>query len=114
MVWVGIMESQQPSFAGPPGRALICIDEQSRQVTVKGRAVAVTPTEFRILAALMSRPGEALARNELARLAISDAIVGDRTVDVHLASLRRKLGSAGQCIKAVRGVGYRFDFGRES
>jgi DNA-binding response OmpR family regulator len=109
MIWVDIMESQEPSFAAPPGKSLISIDEQSRQVTVKGRTVAVTPTEFRLLAALLARPGAALARKELARLAMSDAIVGDRTVDVHLASLRRKLGSAGQQIKAVRGVGYRFE-----
>jgi DNA-binding response OmpR family regulator len=109
MIWVGMMESQESRFAGPPGRALICIDEQSHQVFVKGRAVAVTPTEFRLLAALMAHAGEALARQELARLTISDAIVGDRTIDVHLASLRRKLGSAGQQIKAVRGIGYRFE-----
>jgi DNA-binding response OmpR family regulator len=88
---------------------IIRIDERSGQVTVKGRPVAVTPTEFRLLAALMARPGQALARKELARLAMGDAIVGDRTVDVHLASLRRKLGVAGQQIKAVRGVGYRFE-----
>jgi DNA-binding response OmpR family regulator len=110
---VMLMEPHQASDGVRPANAAaaIRIDERSGQVTVKGRPVAVTPTEFRILTALMSRPGEALARKELARLAISDAIVGDRTIDVHLASLRRKLGSAGQQIKAVRGVGYRFESG---
>ncbi|HEV3142971.1 MAG TPA: winged helix-turn-helix domain-containing protein [Gemmataceae bacterium] len=87
----------------------IRIDEQNRQVTVKGRTIALTPTEFRLLAVLMARPGEALSRSELMQVAISDAIVGDRTIDVHVASLRRKLGLAGDQIKAVRGIGYRFD-----
>ena len=105
------MEPQQANEGtkAPNAVSVIRIDEGSGQVSVKGRPVAVTPTEFRLLAALMSRPGEALHRKELARLAMGDAIVGDRTVDVHLASLRRKLGSAGQQIKAVRGVGYRFE-----
>ncbi|HLW67706.1 MAG TPA: winged helix-turn-helix domain-containing protein [Gemmataceae bacterium] len=103
------MEPQRTNEAKPCAPAVIRIDEQRRQVTVKGRPVAVTPTEFRLLAALLARPGEALARKELARLAMGDAIVGDRTVDVHLAALRRKLGIAGQQIKAVRGVGYRFE-----
>jgi len=103
------MESPQTSEGKPPPAVpFIRIDERNRQVMVRGRAVALTPTEFRLLAALMSRPTESLSRKELASLAMGDAVVGDRTIDVHIVSLRRKLGMAGGQIRAVRGTGYSF------
>jgi DNA-binding response OmpR family regulator len=56
----------------------------------------------------MARHGEAVSRQELLRAAVCDAIVGARTIDVHITALRHKIGPAGPHIKAVRGVGYRF------
>jgi DNA-binding response OmpR family regulator len=85
------------------------VDERKGLVTVNGQAVALTPTEFRLLAALVARRGRALSRKELVQIVMSDAIVQERTIDVHMTSLRRKLGAAARQIKAVRGIGYQFE-----
>ncbi len=87
----------------------IIINLSRREVYVKGEAVVLTTTEFEILQLLARRPGWVLTRNQ-----IIDAIRGDnyavtdRSVDVHITGLRKKLGSAGGHIDTVRGVGYRF------
>ena len=73
--------------------------------------VALTPTEFRLLARLMSRPGEAVRRQELVRAGWPHgAIVRENTLDAYVARLRRKLKLLGQApeIITVHGVGYRF------
>ncbi|MDR1959127.1 MAG: response regulator transcription factor [Planctomycetaceae bacterium] len=68
----------------------------------------LTLTEFRLLAALVLARGRVLTRNQLIDQAIgSDAIVTDRTIDVHLNALRGKLGASRNRIETVRGVGYR-------
>jgi len=87
----------------------IHVDEGKGLVRVDGHLVALTPTEFRLLAALIARPGQALSRQELVQIVMSDAIVQERTIDVHMTSLRRKLGAAARQIKAVRGIGYQFE-----
>lgn len=56
----------------------------------------------------MKQPGRAFTRHDLMDAAVGDAIVLERTIDVHIKSLRRKLGDAGERIETVRGVGYRF------
>jgi len=95
--------------AGP-----ITIDAARHSVEVEGRAVAITVTEYRLLAALAAARGRVLTRNQLIDQAMGpSAIVTDRTIDVHLASLRKKLGKARSCIETVRGVGYRLDAGGE-
>ena len=82
------------------------IDPAARIVTVGGEEVDVTRTEFDLLAALASRPGEVLDRRELVTEVWDTTWVGDeRIVDVHIGNLRRKVG-AGH-IATVRGVGYR-------
>jgi two-component system phosphate regulon response regulator PhoB len=86
----------------------IKIDKRGHQVTREGQPVMLTPTEFRLLETLMRQPGRAFTRHDLMEAAISDAIVLERTIDVHIKSLRRKLGEAGDRIETVRGVGYRF------
>ena len=86
----------------------IRIDKRSHRVLVDGDAVALTPTEFRLLETLMRQPGRAFTRHDLMDAAIADAIVLERTIDVHIKSLRRKLGDAGEWIETVRGIGYRF------
>jgi len=68
----------------------------------------LTKTEFQLLYVLVRAKGHVLTRNQLIERAIGDAYVTDRTIDVHLASLRNKLGDSRSLIETVRGVGYRF------
>ncbi|MDD4858537.1 MAG: response regulator [Candidatus Krumholzibacteria bacterium] len=79
------------------------------EVTVKGRKADLTSTEFRILHALARRPGWVFTRQQLIDAARGDDYaVTDRSVDVHIVGLRKKLGPAGKKIETVHGVGYRF------
>ncbi len=81
-------------------RHLACIDDVP---------LALTPSEFRLLDALIRQAGRAYTRDELIDLALGeDTIVLERTIDVHIRSLRRKLGSYADLVETVRGVGYRF------
>ena len=78
----------------------------SRRVTVEGREVALTTTEFDLLATLVRRPGRVFTREELLSAVWGySAPGGSRTVDVHVAQLRAKLGTASP-LRTVRGVGY--------
>jgi two-component system phosphate regulon response regulator PhoB len=89
--------------AGP-----IRIDQERHQVEVDGRTVTLTPTEFRLLVAIVAARGRVLSRDQLINQVLGmDAVVTDRTIDVHLAGLRKKLGDAKRLIETVRGVGYR-------
>jgi two-component system phosphate regulon response regulator PhoB len=88
------------------------IDRVRHRVTVHGTAVDLTPTEFRLLECLLRQPGRAFSRHQLMDAAIGEGqIVLERTIDVHVKTLRRKLaaaGGSGEWIETVRGVGYRF------
>ena len=87
----------------------IKIDKRSHKVLHGNSTLALTPTEFRLLETLLRQPGRAFTRHDLMDSAIGDgAIVLERTIDVHVKSLRRKLGSSGDFIETVRGIGYRF------
>jgi two-component system phosphate regulon response regulator PhoB len=70
----------------------------------------LTPTQFRLLAVLLGEPGRAFSRAELVERGIGD-LVTERTVDVHVKDLRRRLGEWGSRVVAVRGVGYRYEAG---
>jgi DNA-binding response OmpR family regulator len=86
----------------------IVVDSSRRTVTVSGKPVALTATEFNLLKALAEREGRVISREDLLSLARGDEVaVMDRTVDVHVAALRKKLGKQGDMIETVRGVGYR-------
>jgi two-component system phosphate regulon response regulator PhoB len=86
----------------------ISIDPDRHIVEVGREKVSLTLTEFKLLMALASARGRVLSRNQLMDQAIGvDAVVTDRTIDVHLTALRRKLGDARTYLKTVRGVGYR-------
>ncbi len=86
----------------------IVVDSGRRTVTAAGKPVALTATEFNLLRALLERPGRVFSREDLvARARGGEATVVDRTIDVHVSSLRRKLGRLGDMIETVRGVGYR-------
>ncbi len=85
------------------------IDRAQHRATVAGEELNLTPTEFRLLWALVRQPGRAFSRHELMEAAMGDdALVLERTIDVHVKSLRQKLGSRAEQIETVRGVGYRF------
>jgi two-component system phosphate regulon response regulator PhoB len=85
------------------------IDRVRHRADVQGRELDLTPTEFRLLECLLRQPGRAFTRSQLMDTAIGEgAVVLERTIDVHVKSLRRKLGAAGEFIETVRGVGYRF------
>jgi DNA-binding response OmpR family regulator len=86
----------------------IVIDSSRRTVTASGKPVALTATEFNLLKSLAEKEGRVISREDLLSLARGDDVaVMDRTVDVHVASLRKKLGKLGEMIETVRGVGYR-------
>jgi len=87
----------------------IVIDRHSHRALYRDQELPLTPTEFRLLEVLIRQAGRAFTRYELMDAAIGeDAIVLERTIDVHIKSLRKKLGDAGELIETVRGVGYRF------
>jgi len=80
-----------------------------REVLVDGEPVRLTYTEFGILTFLAKRPGWVFTRNQIVdAVRGEDYFVTDRSVDVQIVGLRKKLGSAGTYIETVRGVGYRF------
>jgi len=95
--------------AGPVRHGSLVVDPARRDVTVAGRPVALSATEFAILLFLARRPGWVFTRRQ-----ILDGVHGeghpvlDRSLDVQIAALRRKLGDAGALVETVRGVGYRF------
>jgi two-component system alkaline phosphatase synthesis response regulator PhoP len=80
-----------------------------RQVLVSGQEVLLTPKEFDILRLLISHPGLVLSRGQIQDQVWGMEYLGEtRTVDVHIRTLRQKLGICGELIETVRGVGYRF------
>ena len=90
---------------------VIEVDQQTRRVTVSGREVQLTPTEFRLLALLAGQPGRTFSRDEIIDRVLGDDFDGfDRTVDAHVSSLRRKLAAepgGSKLIQTVYGSGYR-------
>jgi DNA-binding response OmpR family regulator len=87
----------------------ITLDRTRREVRVGETTVAVTPTEFRLLDALARAGGRTFTRQELVERALGEEYDGlDRTVDVHIMNLRKKLGDAGKAIVTVFGIGYKF------
>ena len=87
----------------------LTIDPGRHEVLVRNKPVDLTFTEFRMLHFLARRPGWVFTRYQIIdAVRGSDYVVTDRSVDVQIAGLRKKLGSAGGCIETVRGVGYRF------
>lgn len=102
---------RRPALTG--GRQIVeagalAIDLEGRTITVSGALVALTRAEFEFMAALARRPGAAVSRGWLAEHVLDPARDGDeRTLDVHVSRLRKKLGDAGALVATVWGVGYR-------
>ena len=87
----------------------LVIDLSGHEVNYKGQRVALTATEFRILEFLAARPGRVFSRDEIIDAALgNETAVFDRTVDVHITAIRRKLGAGADQIETVRGFGYKF------
>lgn len=91
--------------AGP-----IAMNLRSHTVTAGGERVTLTLKEYELLRAFLESPGAAFSRDQLLERIWGAAYVGEtRTVDVHIGTLRNKLGPHGGCIATVRGVGYRLE-----
>jgi two-component system, OmpR family, phosphate regulon response regulator PhoB len=87
----------------------LTIDRVRHVVTLSGETLTLTPTEFKMLWTLARQPGRTFSRNELLDCARGeDANSMERTIDVHVRSLRKKLGDQAELIETVRGIGYRF------
>jgi DNA-binding response OmpR family regulator len=89
---------------------ILVLDPEAFTVTVAGRRVELTSTEFRLLRVLLGGKGRAFSRDQLLdQLWGNEKYVVDRTIDVHVKNLRDKLGEAGRFIKSIRGVGYKIE-----
>ena len=86
----------------------LVVDFAAHRVTLDSQEVQLTLTEFKILSELLKQSGTVLTRERLRERALGNLNVTDRTIDVHMASLRKKLNEVGDQIETVRGVGYRF------
>jgi two-component system alkaline phosphatase synthesis response regulator PhoP len=87
----------------------LSIDPASHEVKCGHRKIVLTATEYRLLQFLASHPGFVYSRNSLIDGALgTDITVLERTIDVHIMSLRHKLGKCGDWIETIRGFGYRF------
>ncbi len=87
----------------------LVIDSGKHELTLKGKTLELTSTEFELLKCLASNPGRVFTRDQLLdKVWGEEKLVVDRTVDVHIRRLRQKLKSASSYIITIRGVGYRF------
>ncbi|MCS6970412.1 MAG: response regulator transcription factor [Planctomycetota bacterium] len=87
----------------------LVIDPVRHRVLIEGQVVPLTLTEFKLLHFLASHPGIAYGRYDLLdRIGDGESVVTDRTIDVHIRNLRKKLGKYDKLVETVRGVGYRF------
>ena len=88
----------------------LCMDPAAHTVSANGIRVELTLKEFELLKLFLEHPGHAFTRDQLLEQIWSTDYLGEtRTVDVHIATLRTKLGSCGEYIHTVRGVGYRME-----
>lgn len=86
------------------------MNEGSHRVTVSGKGIDLTVKEYELLRLFLNSPGLAISRDTILSSIWESEYQGEtRTVDVHIASLRTKLGAAGEFIQTVRGVGYRLE-----
>ncbi len=87
----------------------VMVDRERHRVTAEDQVLDLTPSEFGLLEALVRQPGRVFSRSELIDAALGgDSLVLERTIDVHVRSLRKKLGPHALLVETVRGIGYRF------
>ena len=90
----------------------VVLDNEAHTVTVKGKPVELTYKEFELLRLFLSHPGMAFPREQLFSQVWNMAYMDDsRTLDMHIRTLRQKLGAYGKLIETVRNVGYRMETG---
>ncbi|HTN65204.1 MAG TPA: response regulator [Burkholderiaceae bacterium] len=104
---VGYRREPEPAAPG------LVLDAERHSASFNGRALDLTPVEFRLLLALSSANGRILSRDQLMNKAYDDyRVVSDRTVDTHIKNLRKKLDQVSpeyEMIRSIYGVGYKFD-----
>ena len=83
------------------------IDQEKHTISCNGEFISLARKEFKLLFYLMTIPAKVFTRQEIINEVWKDAIVGDRTIDVHIRKIREKIGD--HHIKTVKGVGYKFD-----
>lgn len=94
---------------GPISADPLIVDPERHEATLNGLALDLTATEFRLLLLLLRRPGRVFTRQQIIEtIHGGHSAVTDRSVDVQVVSLRRKLGEYADLIQTVRGVGYRY------
>lgn len=86
----------------------VVVDRLRHYASVDGVQLELTRTEFALLDTLIRQPGRAFSRADLMDAALGDTLVLERTIDVHIRALRKKLEKSASLIETVRGVGYRF------
>jgi two-component system phosphate regulon response regulator PhoB len=106
-----------PAVAG--GSTLVAgtllIDRAAHRVTVDGRELGLTATEYKLLVTLVERRGRVQARSQLLETVLeAQPDIQTRTIDMHVQRLRTKLGDLGDLVETVRGFGYRFAAGDRS
>ncbi len=93
----------------------IKIDRVKHRAYVDDQLIDLTPSEFRLLETLIRQPGRVFDRSELIDSALgADTLVLERTIDVHIRAVRKKLGRFADRIETVRGIGYRFSESAEA
>jgi two-component system, OmpR family, alkaline phosphatase synthesis response regulator PhoP len=93
----------------PSPKQLLAFDPDTCRVFIDGSPISLTKTEFRVLQFLASRQGSACTRRQIIEAVQGeDYPVTERSVDVQMAGIRKKLGNAGRLIQTIRNVGFRF------
>ena len=88
----------------------LTLDEGQHTVTIDGQRITLTYKEYELLRLFLSHPGMAFSREQLLQTVWNtDYAVETRTVDMHIRTLRQKLGDYGRYIETIRGVGYRLE-----
>ncbi len=105
-----LRRSERPST--PEGKLLtlgpVTVNHETHEATLDAELMKLTLTEFRLLSSLVQAGGRVLSRAFLMNKAMGPGVtVTERTIDVHITSIRKKLGSHAAMLKTVRGVGYR-------
>jgi len=105
-----ILRRMQPQESGGPLRvAALVLWPEKRRAEWHGRALELTGTEFNLLEVLARNAGHVVSKKQLSELALGRPLARfDRSIDVHVSSIRQKLGAGGALIQTVRGIGYHF------
>ena len=108
-----VLRRCQPPQARRLSAGDICMDLDAHKVTSGGEPVTLTYKEYELLKLFLSHPGMVYSRDQLMEQVWGTDYCGEtRTVDMHIRTLRQKLGPGGACIGTVRGVGYRLEANR--